>query len=85
MTNDPNYREPRVTTTKDTSGGIPSWLKYLLIALAALLLLWALFELFDNDADVATVPATDTDAVIVETEPATGTTDTETVPVAPVE
>jgi hypothetical protein len=75
------YRDPNVTTAKD-SGGMPSWLKWLLIAIVVLAALWLLAPLLlpDDDATLGTAPATDPGAIVVEEG-----AEVETVPVVPVD
>ncbi|TFL18870.1 hypothetical protein [Jannaschia formosa] len=76
-----DYRDPNVTTTRDDKSSSSSgWIKWVLIALAVLAALWLLFSLFDTEEEVTTIPATDTDAVVVEEG-----TDATVVPVTPVD
>jgi hypothetical protein len=63
---DTDYRDPKVTTTNDSSGGMPSWLKWVLIAIAVIAVLWLLSALFMPDNDAARVGTTDPDAVILD-------------------
>lgn len=84
MADNTKYRDPKVTTSADAndkSGGSPSWLKWVLIAIAVLVALWLLMSLLGADDEVTRVG--DPDAVVVQPEGEVVTT--ETVPVVPVE
>ncbi len=57
-TNDPNYRDPKVTTTASSSG-TSKWIAYVIGGLILLALLAWLLGLFDNDVETTTVPTDD--------------------------
>jgi hypothetical protein len=73
-----DYRDPHVSTSKDTSGGMPSWLKWALIALAVIAAIWIIAALIPSGDEVPV--GTTADPVVIEE----GTdTEVETVPVVP--
>lgn len=63
-TNDPNYRDPKVTTTASSSG-TSKWIAYVIGGLILLALLAWLLGLFDNDVETTSVPPTTTDETIL--------------------
>jgi hypothetical protein len=76
-----DYRDPNVTTSRDaSSGGMPSWLKWVLVALAIVLALWLILSFFDMDETGGVTTTADPDAVIVEEG-----AETEILPVVPAE
>ena len=57
-----DYRDPKVTTTGSSSGGMGKYIMYAAIAVVVLLLLAWLLGWFGGDAEVV---ATEPDAVVV--------------------
>lgn len=74
MADGPNdFRDPKVTGSSASSGGIGKWIGYAIAALVALLLLLWLFGAFDNDdavvvTDDQPVVTDQPDAVVVPVE-----------------
>ena len=65
MADSPNdYRDPKVTAAKSSSG-IGKWIAIAIAALLALALLAYLLGFFDDDADVTVVPPADNGTVVV--------------------
>ena len=68
LADSPNdFRDPKVTNTDKSSGGIGKWIGIAIAALVALLLLLWLFGAFENEAELTRVD-NDPDAVIVTTD-----------------
>jgi hypothetical protein len=76
-----DYRDPHVSTSKDSGGGMPSWLKWALIALAVIAVVWIVAALIpsDNEAAIGTTEP----AVVTEEPLVTDDVETEIVPVVP--
>lgn len=68
MADGPNdFRDPKVTTDKDSGGGIGKWIAIAVGAILLLLLLGWLLGLFaDDEVDAAVVPAEDGEVVVTD-------------------
>lgn len=68
MADQTEYRDPKVTTSRDaTIAGSPSWIRWALIALAVLAAIWIISALIPS-GDGAAVDTTD--PAVVTTDPA---------------